>query len=511
MPKDDANEVANFLYWVIAGSSDKLDTSSTDVAGIAYCLTHLGFEILSVENFATTLNTGTSCRLIYSVAPYLLGGDSREENRWHIALSSTRFPTPVTSTYETACTSIQQTFHTAYTQSDRSQSVLRNPSYFYKDSEHTKLLQSKNIIPSDHRLEQDWSGGGQHVEFSKQEKQVINDILIAQGFLGSSSSAIVESVKCRRILLARKTIRCGRGFSKSQAVDEVAHLNRLDHSHIVRVIGTYVVDNDLSILMFPAAEYNLNSFLEKLHDPHLLCETDWNSIVSSSATFFCCLSGAMSYIHGKLTKHMDIKPANILVRDCWGSSAPRRVRYKVYIADFGIARSYVDIEAVETDGPTLFTRKFAAPEVVDRQKRGLAADVFSLGCVFVEILAALTTPIDLTCYGQLRVVQECQLAKGDERKTILQNLLSQNENGDTSYQANIEVIQDYVSTLSVSNAEVKHYGEITGKMLSRDPTKRPTAKDVAPDRMLHQCCIKGSDPLDAAPKEQSPNEESVES
>jgi serine/threonine protein kinase len=86
---------------------------------------------------------------------------------------------------------------------------------------------------------------------------------------------------------------------------------------------------------------------------------------------------AVAYIHDQNVKHLDIKPLNILVT---GS--------RVYIADFGIARAYKTAEESNTDTPVSFTREYAAPEVVSQEYRDMSANIFSLGCVFMEIVAA---------------------------------------------------------------------------------------------------------------------------
>jgi hypothetical protein len=87
--------------------------------------------------------------------------------------------------------------------------------------------------------ELDWSGRGQHVEYKLEEE---NDIpLKTEKILGHSATAIVDSVLCRRIRLARKRIRCSRRLSKEDAITEVEHLQRLNHSHIVRVVGPYTL------------------------------------------------------------------------------------------------------------------------------------------------------------------------------------------------------------------------------------------------------------------------------
>jgi serine/threonine protein kinase len=264
-------------------------------------------------------------------------------------------------------------------------------------------------------MEQNWSGRGQHVRFEKDEQKLINEILEPLENLGSTKTAIVQSVKCRRILLARKTIFCGKQtMTKEEAIAEVAHLTRLDHAHIVRIIGTYVKGRELSILLYPVAEYNLESFFEKYlascHGPSR------NILMQRSSRRFCsCLSSAVRYIHRNLTKHMDIKPQNILVR----KSA--EYDYHLFIADFGIARSYATPEDIETDGKTSFSKRYAAPEVVKQDLRGLSADIFSLGCVFVEIYSTFRWPGYCT--------------------DIIQELLESNNMGDTSYQANIHALQ----------------------------------------------------------------------
>src|SRR6202040_2867361 len=91
-------------------------------------------------------------------------------------------------------------------------------------------------------------------------------------------------------------------------------------------------------------------------------------------TAFGCLSSAVRYLHtSRKIKHKDIKPENILV-DRYGS---------VLLADFGISKQYEDDTL--TEGTTPFTDKYAPPEVVDQDKRGLSSDIFSLGCVFLEM------------------------------------------------------------------------------------------------------------------------------
>jgi serine/threonine protein kinase len=91
-----------------------------------------------------------------------------------------------------------------------------------------------------------------------------------------------------------------------------------------------------------------------------------------------CLSSALLYLHvTQNIKHKDIKPENILV-DRHGS---------VLLADFGISKQYEGNTV--TSGPTPFTEKYAPPEVAAQGSRDLSADIFSLGCVFLEMATVI--------------------------------------------------------------------------------------------------------------------------
>jgi serine/threonine-protein kinase ULK/ATG1 len=77
--------------------------------------------------------------------------------------------------------------------------------------------------------------------------------------------------------------------------------------------------------------------------------------------------------------HRDLKPENILLK--FANDAADRIEVK--IADFGGARLLDSKEMTQTH---FCTRKYAAPEVLGEGRYGHAADVWSLGCVFYEVL-----------------------------------------------------------------------------------------------------------------------------
>lgn len=342
--------------------------------------------------------------------------------------------------------------------------------------------------------EKNWSGRGQHAEFNPDEVDLVP--LKAERILGTTANAVVESVMCRRIRLARKTIKCGRHMKREDAVTEVEHLQRLSHFHLIQVIGTYIMGKDLSILLYPATEYNLETFIDSIIEtknssdevvdpaPDPLSEAShWKCF--HLFIFIGCLSNALRYLHANVTKHMDIKPKNLLVRQIT-KDLPLRCKYRIYIADFGIARAYQSIADSETDSPTFCTRLYAAPEVIEGKRRGPSADIFSLGCVFLEIIATIGWSLS-----------------GQDMLQELKYLRTKNTNGCISYQANIPDVQAWLShfndlvgkSLSSISSIAVEYGAFanerykcfpTGaapnlirRMLETDPSLRPSAFDVA--------------------------------
>jgi serine/threonine protein kinase len=91
---------------------------------------------------------------------------------------------------------------------------------------------------------------------------------------------------------------------------------------------------------------------------------------------------ALVYAHSQNIVHRDIKPENILIERSTG---------RAVVTDFGIARAIErasDISSVTSTGLTLGTPTYMSPEqaAAERYIDG-RSDVYSLGCVFYEVLA----------------------------------------------------------------------------------------------------------------------------
>ena len=130
-------------------------------------------------------------------------------------------------------------------------------------------MQKKGISLNDYEV-LDWSRKCQHVEYGVDELSLIP--LKVERTIGHSATALVEAMRCIRIRLARKCIRCIRRLTPYESVVEVEHLQSLQHCHLIRVVGKYIIRKDLSISLYPVTEQTLEEF--KNDTVHRLSELD---------------------------------------------------------------------------------------------------------------------------------------------------------------------------------------------------------------------------------------------
>jgi len=202
--------------------------------------------------------------------------------------------------------------------------------------------------------------------------------------LGSGLSAVVQKVRDRRnqrVFAKKTTIFTGlrlRAQHEEEFKNEVKIIRSLkDNRHIIRIFATYVAKREFCMLLEPVANANLTQFLVNYKRMSNRATSPESKTLKQS---FGCLASGLAYIHRKGIRHRDIKPGNILV---YGE--------EVIYTDFGASKVFNVASSTTTEGPPDFlTPRYAAPEVLDYDKRNYAADVFSLGCVFMEIFSALT-------------------------------------------------------------------------------------------------------------------------
>ena len=166
----------------------------------------------------------------------------------------------------------------------------------------------------------------------------------------------------------------------------LSYLRCLEHPNILELLGSFTYRNT-HVLLFPPASEDLGRFMSRSTTPKAF---------RSDLVIFSALLGLTSaiekvhtYTSSKLNInmigcHYDLKPKNILVS---GQS--------FVLADFGISR----LKKVTDDSKTTFKLghgHYLAPEcpnVADGFKRhsiGRASDIWSFGCVLVELMIFVT-------------------------------------------------------------------------------------------------------------------------
>ncbi|KAF2737372.1 kinase-like protein [Polyplosphaeria fusca] len=427
---------------IIVRDLDELDISGT--LAIPHMLPDDGASTLSINRISFTSGTSRPS-----------GHDSFLTAQSHVSM-------PDFATTRSGRASIDTFLSFTPTATDRDELTSSGP--------YQAMLLQRDLVPSP-MVETNWSGRGQNTEYGIDERDSIP--LLAEKILGQTRNALVESVRCKRVRLVRKTLRCNKwtGLKREDALQEVQHLYRVQHSHIVRLVGTYVIGPDLAILTYPCAEWNLEQFLRATRDA-----PDVSERCGALRHFFTCLAKVLDFMHSFPLKHMDIKPQNLLVRDVSGSSVDRSNVYKIYITDFGISRSYDSIEESETETPTSFTRAYAAMEVVLQESRGLSADIFSLGCVYAEMLATIldssTTVHDTTSQWE-------SLQAARDRTDI----------GTRPYHSAVAEVRTWLHQLPLDEPELIAVAEWTYKMIDMDSSQRPSARQIADDPHLPFACI----------------------
>ncbi|KAF2182118.1 kinase-like protein, partial [Zopfia rhizophila CBS 207.26] len=206
--------------------------------------------------------------------------------------------------------------------------------------------------------------------------------------LGQGCSASVDKVEDTTTgqVFAHKLFRRydGRNIPKFKKIihNEVSIIRRLSsHPHIIRLFATYTCGREFGMILTPVADSgDLANYLQTISDSGNPPTAEQFTTLQRA---FGCLASSLAFIHRRTIRHKDIKPQNILIHQgC------------VIYTDFGIALDASE-STTTTGRPEAFTRRYCSPEVANWDKRNRKSDVFSLGCVFLEILAVLEPHLDL--------------------------------------------------------------------------------------------------------------------
>ncbi|KAF2269647.1 kinase-like protein [Lojkania enalia] len=295
-----------------------------------------------------------------------------------------------------------------------------------------------------------------------------------------SSSSHVYAMVCKsdhcssdeKEYVAVKEVECSHDEGRNAALNELYLLSQLKHKHIIACVGGYFYDEQLCIIQYPVAKYNLAKFLQarshylqfKLGDEER--ERDYRAQIG---TYFSCLCNTLRYLYDSGIKHRDVKPENILIDK----------ENSIILTDFDRSRTNLKTLA-KTEDATPCTVRYSCRQVCQGKPRDFSSDVFSLGCVFLEMANVMLGKQIREMYENLGITtssgfelaywESVQAGKVERWIGLLSDISR-------------EIKQDYDSSSVVSHSSgdyvlnANHLDTIK-RMMSDDSSSRPKLDEV---------------------------------
>ncbi|KAM9375946.1 death-associated protein kinase 2 isoform 2-T2 [Pholidichthys leucotaenia] len=194
--------------------------------------------------------------------------------------------------------------------------------------------------------------------------------------LGSGQFAVVRRCKekstgteyAAKFIKKRQSRVSRRGVRREEIEREVDILQQLQHPNTVSLHDVYETRTDVVLILELVSGGELFDFLAQKE-----------TLSEEEATQFMkqILDGVL-FLHSRRIVHFDLKPENIMLLDR-NAELPR-----IKLIDFGLAHK------IETgsDFKNIFgTPEFVAPEIVNYEPLGLAADMWSIGVITYILLS----------------------------------------------------------------------------------------------------------------------------
>ena len=239
-----------------------------------------------------------------------------------------------------------------------------------------RLPQTSSVLPSDTTFKVEFTSSSQQPPLEWIRNLRVGKMAIVDVVRTSDSNSVTRKIT----------------QSSEEADNEADMVSKLNHRHIQRLSSTYKLADDFVLLFQPAARYDLRTSLEYYTYIRPPCPRFLRQ-------GFGCLANALAFVHESGISHCDIKPENILIYE-----------ERLFLAKFALARksdsntpeplrssamtmgndekvrlrSRINIHSTDIHKNQLYP--YRAPEWQPDYRFDLRkADVFSLGCVFMEI------------------------------------------------------------------------------------------------------------------------------
>ncbi|KAI4617644.1 uncharacterized protein J4E87_008280 [Alternaria ethzedia] len=271
-----------------------------------------------------------------------------------------------------------------------------------------------------------------HCEFEDDEEIFEANRILGEGLVGLVEEVTVRSRKppitCARKKIGRPRQLKAHGQIMAAFIREIRVMRQVDHRHCVRFIGSYTDNESVNILSSPLADMDLATFLD-----NPIGDREWAILYKG---IDCLCNGLLDFSD--------------------------------------------DSVSTTTGRPSAWTIRYSAPEVLDSEPRNRASDIFSLGCVLIEMVSGL--------YGHsLSEVKE---------------YWKKSSNGQSSFARNPQATSSWIDLLS-DRPEVGRLDQIVNflpELLVTKRLDRPSAQSVVhiledlslhfhePPRLFNTCC-----------------------
>lgn len=165
---------------------------------------------------------------------------------------------------------------------------------------------------------------------------------------------------------------------KRKFIEEARALAQMSHPNIVNVSDVFEEKGTAYFVMDYIDGKSLAQIVfERGHLPE-----------QEALRFIKVISLALKYVHSQKRLHLDIKPANIMVkRD--GS---------IFLIDFGVSKQYDEIDGQNTSTLMGYSSGYAPVEQVGNRVKSFtpATDIYALGATFYTLLTGIMPPMDST-------------------------------------------------------------------------------------------------------------------
>ncbi|EFC50677.1 serine/threonine kinase [Naegleria gruberi] len=265
------------------------------------------------------------------------------------------------------------------------------------------------------------------------------------------------------------------------AIREIAILKELKHPNVVRLVDL-VHSMDQLTLVFEYCNYgDLKAYINNVAG-------DGKGLPSRQVkNFMRQMLKGIEYCHMQSVLHRDLKPQNILVNAFSSNSSSRQStnpetgNIELKLGDFGLARSFgIPVRKLSHEVVTLWYRSIDI--LLGSQSYGFGVDIWSLGCIFAEMVTGkplftgkdeLSQLASIISKTGLPISNEWPDLKQLPNYDIMMNKIAKK----ISIPSQGRISKEQFSSDILHKKLDSHGVDLLYRMLEYDPTKRPSATE----------------------------------